>query len=147
MRGEKLSEGEFVKQRKEAARPILEEFKSWLLKRADEVPPTNLMGKAVNYTLNQWEKMVAYLGSYHLTPDNNACENAIRPFVLGRKNWMIAGSPEGAKGSCSLYSLIETAKQNDYVPVHYLRALFEKAPYASSPEDWENLLPWNIFSK
>ena len=60
---------------------------------------------------------------------------------------MFAGSPEGAKGSCGLYSLIETAKQNDYIPAYYLRALFEKAPYASSQEDWENLLPWNIFSK
>ena len=74
-----------------------------------------------------------------------ACENAIRPFVMGRKNWLMAGSPEGAKSSCAIYSLIETAKQNDIVPAHYLRALFEKAPYASTPEDWEKLLPWNIF--
>ena len=146
MRGKELSEDDFLKQRKEAAQPILEGFMSWLLKRKDEVPPTNLMGKAIHYTLNQWEKMIAYLGSYHLTPDNNACENAIRPFVLGRKNWMICGSPEGAKSSCGIYSLIETAKQNGFVPAHYLRALFEKAPYASTSEDWEKLLPWNIFS-
>ena len=146
LRGKNLAEEDFLNQRKEGARPILEQFKSWLLKRADEVPPTNLLGTAINYTLNQWEKMIAYLGSSHLTPDNNACERSIRPFVVGRKNWLMAGSPEGAKSSCGIYSLIETAKQNGYVPAHYLRTLFEKAPYASSPEDWEKLLPWNIFS-
>jgi len=145
-RGENLNEDDFLKQRKEAAKPVLEEFKSWLLKRKDEMLPSSLLGTAVNYTLSQWEKMIAYLGSYHLTPDNNACENAIRPFVIGRKNWLHCGSPEGAKSSCGIYSLIETARQNDYVPALYLRALFEKAPYASSPEGWEKLLPWNIFS-
>jgi len=146
MRGEKLSEEDFLQKRKELAGPMLGQFKSWLLKRADEIQPASLMGTAINYTLKQWGKMTAYLNSCHLTPDNNAAENAIRPFVIGRKNWMIAGSPEGAKGSCAIYSLIETAKQNDYVPAHYLKALFETAPYASSAEDWEKLLPWNIFS-
>ena len=145
LRSEKLTEEEFVKKRKAEALPILEGFKSWLLKRAEEVPPTNLMGTAINYSLNQWDKMIAYLESYHLTPDTNACERAIRPFVIGRKNWLMAGSPEGAKSSCAIYSLIETAKQNSIVPAHYLKALFEKAPYASTPEDWEKLLPWNIF--
>jgi transposase len=145
VRSENLTEEAFVKKRKEDAEPILKQFHSWLLKRADEVPPKNLMGIAINYSLNQWEKMIAYLESYHLTPDNNACENAIRPFVIGRKNWLMAGSPEGAKSSCGIYSLIETAKQNDIIPAHYLTALFEKVPYASSPEDWEKLLPWNIF--
>jgi len=146
LRGKNLHEDEFLKQRAEAALPILEQFKSWLLKRSKEVQPTSLMGTAIKYALNQWDKMTAYLGSYHLTPDNNACENAIRPFVVGRKNWLLCGSPQGAKSSCGIYSLIETAKQNGLVPAHYLRALFEKAPYASSSEDWEKLLPWNIFS-
>jgi transposase len=146
LRGENLNVEEFIKKRKEAVQSILEQFKSWLLKRVDEVQPTSLMGKAINYSLAQWDKMTKYLESPFLTPDNNSCENAIRPFVIGRKNWLLCGSPEGAKSSCGIYSLIETAKQNDIVPVHYLTALFEKAPYASSPEDWEKLLPWNIFS-
>jgi transposase len=146
MRAKDISEGYFLEQRKQAVQPVLEQFKSWLLKRAAEVTPTNLLGKAVHYTLNQWDKVAAYLESYHLTPDNNAAENAIRPFVVGRKNWLLCGSPEGARSSCGIYSLIETAKQNGIVPAHYLTALFEKAPYASSPEDWEKLLPWNIFS-
>jgi len=56
-------------------------------------------------------------------------------------------SPDGAKSSCGMYTLIETAKQNNIEPLSYLRSLFEKAPFAASPEDWESLLPWNIFKK
>ena len=110
----------------------------------DEVPPTLLLGKAIHYSLAQWDKMVRYLESPCLTPDNNACENAIRPFVLGRKNWLFNKSPDGAESSCGMYSLIETAKENGLVPYQYLMALFEKAPLAKTSEDWEKLLPWNI---
>jgi len=146
LRSQNFGDDEFLKKRKEGALPILKEFKSWLLKRSDEMQPTNLMGKAVNYSLNQWDKMIMYLESPYLTPDNNACENAIRPFVLGRKNWLFCQSPEGAESSCSMYSLIETAKQNGIIPFNYLMTLFEKAPYATSTEDWKKLLPWNIFT-
>ena len=106
--------------------------------------PSAPLGRAVAYTLNQWDKLVRYLESPYLTPDNNASENAIRPFVLGRKNWLFNKSPKGAESSCGMYSLIETAKQNGIEPLLYLRTLFEKAPYASSSENWDNLLPWNI---
>jgi transposase len=124
----------------------LKEFKAWLVKQKEEVPPSLLLGKAVAYSLSQWDKLVRYLESPYLTPDNNACENVIRPFVLGRKNWMFNKSPEGAESSCGMYTLIQTAKQNGLAPLQYLTALFEKAPLASSPEDWEKLLPWNIFN-
>jgi transposase len=146
LRSENLDAEQFLAQRKVGAIPILADFKSWLLKRKDEVPPTRLLGIAINYALDEWDKLVAYLESPYLTPDNNACENAIRPFVIGRKNWLFCKSPDGAKSSCGMYSLIETAKQNDIVPAYYLTDLFEKAPYASSLGDWEKLLPWNIFT-
>ena len=142
-----LKDEEFLAQRKARAGPILEAFKMWLLKRSEEIPPSLLLGKAIGYSLGQWEKMAAYLESPHLTPDNNACENAIRPFVLGRKNWLFCKSPEGAESSCGIYTLIETAKQNGLAPVAYLTTLFEKAPLAVSPEEWEKLLPWNILTK
>ena len=90
--------------------------------------------------------MAAYLESPYLTPDNNACENAIRPFVIGRKNWLFCQSPEGAESSCGMYTLIETAKQNGLIPFNYLMAVFEKAPFVFSPDGWEKLLPWNIFT-
>ena len=146
IRGKNLSDDEFLSQRKARAGPMLEAFKTWLHKRKEEVPPSLLLGKAIYYSLEQWDKMTSYLESPYLTPDNNACENAIRPFVLGRKNWLFCKSPEGAESSCGIYSLIETARQNGLVPTHYLTALFEKVPLTSSSQDWENLLPWNIFT-
>jgi len=134
----------FQEERKKEAVPILAEFKEWLLKRVGEVPPKTLLGEAINYALNQWDKLIKYIESPYLTPDNNASENAIRPFVLGRKNWLFCQSAGGAKSSCGMFTLIETAKQNGLVPQKYLTALFEKAPYAATLEDWEKLLPWNI---
>ena len=131
---------------KKEAEPVLAGFRAWLEKRALEVLPSTLLGKAVEYSLNQWGKLIMYLESHHLTPDNNASENAIRPFVLGRKNWLFNKSPEGAESSCGMYSLIETAKQNGLEPLLYLRELFEKCPLAVSTTDWEKLLPWNIFT-
>jgi len=71
----------FLSERKARAGPVLEKFKAWLEKRKEEVPPSLLLGKAINYSLTQWDKMSAYLESPYLTPDNNACENAIRPFL------------------------------------------------------------------
>jgi transposase len=146
LRARKLEEAAFFEERKKAAEPILAAFKSRLEKRAGEVPPSLLLGKALHYTINQWDKLVAYLGSPHLTPDNNGCENAIRPFVLGRKNWLFNKSPEGAESSCGMYSLIETARQNGLEPREYLRTLFERCPLAKTSQDWEKLLPWNIFT-
>ena len=146
LRNQELDNETFLAERKARAGPLLEKYKAWLLKRKDELLPSSLLGKAVNYSLCEWDKMTAYLKSPYLTPDNNACENAIRPFVLGRKNWLFCKSPEGAESSCGIYSLIETAKQNGLVPNNYLMALFEKVPFAVSQEDWEKLLPWNIFT-
>ena len=95
-------------------------------------------------TLGQWDKLVNYLETPELTPDNNACENAIRPFFLGRKNCLFAGSPKGAESSCGIYSLVDTAKQNNLNPYEYLRHVFIKAPLMKNREEWYQLLPWNI---
>jgi transposase len=136
----------FVSERKALAEPVLQQFKGWLEKRKEEVPPSLVLGKAIGYTLRQWDKLTGYLESPYLTPDNNACENAIRPFVLGRKNWLFCQSPGGAESSCGMYSLIQTARENGLNAFKYLKAVFEKAPLASSPDDWKKLLPWNIFT-
>ena len=146
LRKEQREQSDFLIERKQQAQPVLAAFRAWLEKRAVEVAPSSLLGKAISYTLNQWPKLVMYLESPHLTPDNNACENAIRPFVLGRKNWLFNKSPQGAESSCGIYSLIETAKQNGLEPLLYLRNLFERCPLAVSTSDWEKLLPWNIFT-
>ena len=75
-----------------------------------------------------------------MSPDNNSAENAIRPFVVGRKNWMFAGTPKGAQASAGLYSLIETAKANGLEPYRYLRYLFEELPFTENIDDYLALL-------
>ena len=95
----------------------------------------------MNYTLKQWHRLVEYCDHGEVTPDNNAAENAIRPFVVGRKNWLFSGTPEGAAASACLYSLIETAKANGLEPYKYLRYLFQKLPFATSEDDYRKLLP------
>ena len=78
--------------------------------------PGAALGQAISYTLEQWPKLIRYLEAPELTPDTNACEQAIRPFVVGRKNWLFSGSPRGAKASATFFSLIETAKANNREP-------------------------------
>ena len=106
--------------------------------------PKSLLGIAVNYTLKQWPRLIRYLDHGEVTPDNNAAENAVRPFVIGRKNWLFAGTPAGATASAGLYSLIETAKANGLEPYKYLRYLFEKLPFSLSEDDYGKLLPQNL---
>jgi transposase len=130
--------------RQEKAKPILDDFYKWLSKKSLQTPPKGLLGKAVGYTLKQWDRLVGYLKDGTLQPDNNGAENAIRPFVLGRKNWLFAGTPKGAEASALLYSLIETAKANKLEPYMYLRYIFTKIPTASTLEEYEVLLPWNL---
>jgi transposase len=88
--------------------------------------------------------LTAYLGCSELTPDNNISENAIRQFVVGRKNRLFYKSPAGAETACILYSVTETSKLNGLNPLKYLQTLFERIPYAFSPDDWIAPLPWNI---
>ncbi|MBI9113379.1 transposase domain-containing protein, partial [Maridesulfovibrio ferrireducens] len=85
-----------------------------------------------------------YLDNPYLTPDNNVAENAIRPFAIGRKNWLFSGSPRGAKSSATIYSLVETAKANNLNPYEYLIYIFEKFPFIDSAHDLESLLPWKM---
>jgi len=135
----------FLRVRQLCAWKPLKKFREWLLTVKDEYPPSLKFGKAVNYSLAQWDKLVMYLQSPYLTPDNNESERLIRPFVLGRSNWLFSKSPGGAESSCGMYTLIQTAKLNGLNPQEYLQALFEEAPKISSPEGWKKLLPWNIF--
>jgi transposase len=132
--------------RQEKSKPLLDEFKGWLEANKPLTPPKGLLGQAISYTLINWEKLIIYIQDGRLRPDNNLVENAIRPFVVGRKNWLFAGSPDGAKASATFFSLIETAKANGLEPYAYLRHIFEKLPLAQSEQDLKNLLPKNIDS-
>jgi transposase len=128
--------------RKEHAEPLLIEFKKWLDKSALQVPPKSAIGKAIAYSLNQWPKLIRYLEDGRLSIDNNRAERAIKPFVIGRKNWLFSNTARGAKASAILYSVIETAKANGLVPFDYLNYLLEELP--RKPETIEHLLPWNV---
>ena len=130
--------------RQEHARPLLEEIRQWLDRALPEVPPTTATGKALNYLHNQWPKLIRYLEDGRLEIDNNRTENAIRPFVVGRKNWLFSDTVNGAKASANLYSLIETAKANGLEPYAYLRHLFTTLPKAETVEAIEALLPGNF---
>ena len=140
-RVKELSVGDIYELRQQQAKPVLEEFKSWLEQKAPLTPPGGLLGKAIGYTLNQWSRLIVYLQDGRLRPDNNLVENAIRPFVVGRKNWLFSGHPRGAAASAFLYSLIETAKANGLKPYLYMRHLFDQLPLAKTEEDYRNLLP------
>jgi len=106
--------------------------------------PQSLLGRALHYLAGEWPKLVRFLEDARYPLDNNAAENAIRPFVIGRKNWLFADTVAGARASANLYSLIETAKANGIEPYHYLRELFGALPRATCLADYEALLPWKI---
>ena len=130
-----------LQERQEKAKPILDDFKIWLEEKGKTTPPTSLLGQAITYALNQWDRLVVYADTYHVPMDNNLAENAIRPFTLGRKNWLFNVTPEGAAASAAIYSLIETAKANGLEPYWYLRYLLENLPEAMTTEDFKALLP------
>lgn len=141
LRSQSLSAPEFVERRRAKVEPELSSFKAWLEKKSLTVVPSSLLGQAVRYTLGQWEKLIRYLDRSELTPDNNAAENAIRPFVVGRKNFLFSGSPRGARASSNLFSLIETAKLNGMNPYGYLYCVLSRLPDVRVSGQWEALMP------
>lgn len=128
--------------RQQQSHPLLVQFKVWLDKSALQVPPRSAIGKAIAYSLKQWPKLNRYIENGNLSIDNNRAERAIKPFVIGRKNWLFANTAKGAQASAVLYSIIETAKANGLIPFDYLKYLLEELP--GNPDDIDYLLPWNV---
>ena len=124
---------------------MLDAFLAWLHKERPKVLPKSALGKAITYCLNQWDKLVVFLEDGHLEIDNNKAERSIRPFVIGRRNWIFANTPKGAKASAITYSIVETAKENGLNPFIYLTYLFEVLPNIdiNNPELLDQLLPWS----
>jgi transposase len=120
--------------------PLLEQLKDWLDKSALQVPPKSAIGKAIAYSLRQWPKLIRYVEDGRLSIDNNRAERAIKPFVIGRKNWMFANTQNGAHASAILYSLVETAKANGLTPFDYIQHLLNELP--KQPGEIDSLLPW-----
>ncbi len=130
--------------RQQQAKPLLDNIEQWLHKSLPNVPPKTALGKALQYLHNQWPRLIRYVEDGRYPIDNNRAENAIRPFAIGRKNWMFSTSQAGAKASANLYSLVETAKANGLNPYDYLKHVFQVLPNAESVEAIETLLPWKV---
>jgi transposase len=127
------------------SKPILDAFEIWLDAMAGNVLPKTVLGTAVTYCRNQWSKLMVFLSDGRLELDNNRSERSIKPFVIGRKNWLFANTPGGAHASAVIYSFVETAKENGLDPFCYLTYLFEQLPnlYGKDLEAVDLLLPWS----
>jgi len=129
--------------RQEKSAVILQEFRKWIDGSLPKVLPKSKLGEALSYAVKYWGKATRYIENGEWPIDNNPAENAIRPFVIGRKNWLFSNTVNGANASATLYSLIETAKLNMHEPYNYLRWLFTELPKLNNG-DVDSLMPWNI---
>jgi len=125
-------------------KPILEAFWSWL--GTLTLLKGSSLGKAVNYAINQKSYMENYLLDGRCSISNNIAENSIRPFVVGRKNWLFSDTPKGADASAIVYSIIETAKANNlnvYTYLNYLLLYMPDMDYKNYPEVMDDMMPWS----
>lgn len=143
---DKLTTEERFKERLTQEKPVFEAFWSWAEKIAPKVLPKAQLGKAFEYAFKRRE----YLGNYFKNGDcsisNNAAENAIRPFTVGRKNWLFSDTPNGAKASADIYSIVETAKANRLDVFKYFELILTVLPsmeFLTNPDILEELMPWN----
>jgi len=148
---EKTIKDKSIEERYEArqtqSKPVMLEFRSWLDDSLGKVPPESTLGKALQYANNEWSHLMRYIEDGRLSIDNNFVENAIRPFVIGRKNWLFSNSVAGANASAAIYSVMISAKQNGHNEYAYFRYLLEKLPSAEKLEDIESLLPHRLSPK
>ncbi len=139
----KISPEKRKEERRKRAKPILDAFSVWAKSR--NAAPKSALGKALIYLDNQWPYLTRYLEDGRLELSNNRAERSIKPFVMSRKNFLFANTASGAKGSATMFSLIETAKENGLDPYRYLTYIFKTAPNLNwdDPTAVEQLYPWN----
>ena len=140
----KLGAKDLLALRQQHSTAVLRQIEALLLAHLHAVLPGSLLGKALHYLSAQWPKLCLYVTDGNYPIDNNACENSIRPFVVGRKNWLFSDTVAGANASANLYSLLQTCAANGVDGYRYLRALLVALPKAQTVDDYEALLPWNI---
>ncbi|UNC91290.1 IS66 family transposase [Candidatus Contubernalis alkaliaceticus] len=143
---EKLPSEQRKVERLKQEKPVLEAFWSWIYSTKKKVLPKSKLSEALNYALNHKKELTNYLEDGNCSISNNLAENSIRPFTIGRKNWLFSGSPKGAAASAAVYSIIESAKANDLNPYKYLYFIFSELPgvqFGQHPEFLEDYLPWS----
>jgi transposase len=141
-----LSPEKRQKERLRQEKPVLAALWLWLDTISGSIPYNGKLADAVNYAKNHKDGLLTYLEDGNCVISNNLAENSIRPFTVGRKNWLFCGSPKGASASATVYSLIETAKANHLNPYNYLLHLLRDMPgedFLRHPEFLEDHLPWN----
>ncbi|PIL39555.1 hypothetical protein CR103_12275 [Massilia psychrophila] len=124
--------------------PALAALRIWLDKTLPGVTPKSALGTALSYLRDDWPRLTRYTERGDLPIDNNRAENAIRPFVIGRKAWLFSDTVAGANASAVIYSVLETAKANGVEPYTWLRRVLRDLPAAKTVDDVEALLPWNV---
>jgi hypothetical protein len=127
--------------RQQKAPPVFDEFKAWLETHLTKVPKQHKLGQGIQYALRHWSELTAYLKDGRLEIDNNLVENLIRPLALGRKNWLFAGSPHGAKAAAVFYSLIATCQFNNIEPYQYFCKMLHQIRSCKTEVDFIKLLP------
>jgi transposase len=124
--------------------PVLAALRAWLDKTLPGVTPKSALGTALSYLRDYWPRLTRYTERGDLPIDNNRAENAIRPFVVGRKAWLFSDTVAGANASAVIYSVLETAKANGVEPYTWLRRVLRDLPAAKTVDQVEALLPWNL---
>jgi len=131
--------------RNEFSKAIFDEFQKWIKEQTQTSLPKSAYGKAIIYANNQLPKVKNYLMDPRLNIDNNSAERSIKPFVIGRKNWLFSNTPKGAKSSAMIYSIVETAKENNLRVHEYLNYLLTQLKDMESypEEELDKLMPWS----
>ena len=143
-RGEALPLEKALNLRQQKSTPILEKFKAWLDDLLPGTPPNSALGKALGYATRQWSKLIRYVDHPEMPIDNNYIEQQIKSYATGRRAWLFSYDAGGAQASANLFSLVMTARANDVEPYAYMNYLFDHLPAASTVEQIEALLPWNV---
>ena len=129
-----LTPEERYEKRLEQEKPVLDALLSWANEMQAKTALKSALGRAIHYLLEQWPYLTRYLEDGRLELSNNRAERSIKPFVMGRKNWLFANTPGGAQASAVIYSLIETAKENALDPYRYLLWVLQNAPQLSETD-------------
>lgn len=128
--------------RQAKSRPIVAKLREWLIHQRGEITNGTRTAKAIDYSLKRWDALVRYLDDGNVPIDNNWIENQVRPWALGRKNWLFAGSLRSGQRAANVMSLIQSAKINGLDPQAYLRDVLERLP-STKYSDIDSLLPHN----
>ncbi len=143
-----LSKSERESKRQSVLKPLVDDFFVWATDVYSKTANKSALGEALRYCINQEQYLRVFLTNGDVPMDNNAAERAIRPFTIGRKNWVMIDTIKGAEASAIIYSIVETAKANNLRTYDYLELLLTEIPNHLDDKNFdyfENLMPWSDY--